>query len=61
MVLAKCLRTYPDEEDMIDFVNGNIEAHEVSINYKDAYYFVVEDGYKKEAYEVVQPKVFKEC
>ena len=39
-LLAICLKTYPDEDDMEKFVEGHIEAFEVKIYYKGEQYLV---------------------
>ena len=39
-VLAICLKTYPDEDDMVDNTEGKLEPHEVKIYYKGKKYWV---------------------
>lgn len=58
-VLAKRLRTYPNEEDMLAYAEGNLEPCDVRINYKGGEAWVNEEYYSKEYYKVIEPKVYK--
>jgi hypothetical protein len=42
-VYATCIRTYVDEQDMMDFVNGEKKPHEVKVYHKGRKYLVVKD------------------
>ncbi len=59
-VLAKCLKTYPNEDDMLEYCDGILEPCDVRINYKDDLHYVVEKYYNKEYYEVVLPIQYEE-
>ena len=39
-LLAICLKTYPNEDDMRDYCDGKIEAFEVKIYHKGKKYWV---------------------
>ena len=39
-VLATCLKTYPDEDDMVKYTEGKIEPHQVKIYHKGRKYLV---------------------
>ena len=52
-IKAKCLITYPDEDDMKRFADGEIEAKDVFIHYKGEIYDVVEGLYDPEYFEPV--------
>lgn len=57
-VLAKCLKTYPDEDDMRNYCNGKInDPCDVKIFRKGRKYFVDEKHYNKNYFEVIEPKV----
>jgi len=59
-VLAKCLKTYPDEDDMMNYCDGKInDPCDVKIYHKGRKYFVVEKHYNKDYYEIIEPKVYK--
>jgi hypothetical protein len=49
--LATCLKTYPDEDDMVMYYEGKIEPHEVKIYHKGKKYLVTEN-YDKEYYKI---------
>ena len=59
LVLAKCLKTYPDEDDMQKYCDGEISPCEVKIYHKGRKYFVVEKYCDKDYYEIVEPKVYE--
>ena len=52
-VKAICKKTYPDEDDMISFYEGNIEPCDVKIYYKGKEYLVTPEIYNKEYYELI--------
>ena len=59
-VLAKCLKTYPDEYDMQKYCDGDItEPCDVKVNHKGRKYYVVEDRYNPEYFEIILPKIYK--
>ena len=59
-VLAKCLKTYPDESDMQGYCDGEIdEAYKVKIYHKGRNYFIVEGYYDKDYFKVLEPRVYK--
>lgn len=39
-LLATCLKTYPDEDDMVKYCDGEIEPHKVKIYHKGRKYWV---------------------
>ncbi len=51
-VLAICLKTYPDESDMQDYCDGNIEPCNVKIYYKGKKY-KVGIGFNSEYFKLV--------
>lgn len=51
-VLAECLKTYPDENDMLSFVCEEIEPCEVKIYHKGRLYKVDPDA-DKEYYKII--------
>ena len=57
-VLAKCLKTYPKEDDMVEYAEGNIEPCDVKIYYKGKKYYVHEKYCDSDYYEVIKPKVY---
>ena len=53
-VYAICLKTYPDEDDMQKYCDGDIEKPEdVKIYYKGRKYKVMYEYYDKEYYKLV--------
>jgi len=52
-VLAICLKTYPDEEDMQRFCDGKIEAYKVKIYHKGEKYSVSK-GFDSEYYKLIE-------
>ena len=51
---AICLKTYPDEDDMVRFANGQIKKPEdVKINYKGKKYKVNVNGYDEKYYKLI--------
>jgi len=58
-VLAKCLKSYPDEDDMRECVNGLLSPCDVKIYHKGRKYFVVEEYYNKDYYKIIEPKVYE--
>jgi len=42
-ILAECLMTFPCEDDMRDFCEGNVEPCDVKIYYKGSIYLVLEN------------------
>ena len=54
-VKAICLKEYPDEDDMISFVNGELEACEVRIFRKGKTYYVNLLGYDREYFKILKP------
>ena len=59
-VLAKCLKTYPNENDMQDYCDGKIDAPcDIRIYHKGRKYFVVEGHYDKDYFDVLEPKVYE--
>lgn len=59
MVLAICLKSYPDEDDFDEYQNGTMKLDEVRQYKKGEKYFVVEKYYNKSFYKVIEPKVYK--
>ena len=58
-VLAKCLKTYPDEDDMQEYFDGKInEPCDIRIYHKGRKYYVVEETYNTDYYEILQPKIY---
>jgi len=59
-VLAKCLKTYPNEDDIQDYCDGKIDAPcDVRIYHKGRKYFVVEGHYDKDYFDVLEPKAYE--
>ena len=59
-VLAKCLKTYPDEDDMRDYCNGEIDDPcDVKIFHKGRKYFVVEGYCNEDYFQIIKPKVYE--
>lgn len=59
-VLAKCLKTYPDEDDMQEYCDGKINnPYDVKIYHKGRKYFVVEEHCDKDYYKIIEPKVYE--
>lgn len=58
-VLAKCLKTYPDEDDMIDFSKGEKEVNEVKIYFKGRKYFVTPQLVDLHYYEIIKPIIYE--
>jgi len=52
-VKAKCLKTYPDEDDMDRYVQGEIEPCEVKIFHRGRIYFVCPEYYNPEYFEII--------
>lgn len=57
-ILAVCLQTYHDEDDLELFLEGNIQESEIRTYEKGKTYYVVEDLYDKDYYREVSPKVY---
>ena len=51
-VEAICLKTYPDEDDMQAYCDGDIEPCEVRIYHKGKKYLVLPDGYDEEYFKI---------
>jgi len=51
-VLAICLKTYPDEDDMRDYCDGKIEPCDVKIYHKGKKYLVTKNC-NKEYYKLI--------
>lgn len=51
-VLAKCLLTHPDENDMMSWYDGEIEPFQVKIYYRDKFYPVNPNFYDEEYFEL---------
>lgn len=60
LVLAKCLKTYPEEDHMVEYCDGHREPCDVKINYKGREYFVSEKGHDERYFEVIDPRVYKQ-
>lgn len=58
-VLAECLVTFPDENDMISYTEGNLKPRNVKIYYKGQAYYINEKHYDKDYFEIVEPKIYK--
>ena len=55
-VLAICLKTYPDEDDMQKYCDGELkEPSDVKIYHKGRKYLVVEKGLDKDYYKIISP------
>lgn len=53
-VLAICLKTYPDEDDMIEYSEGNIKClGKVKIYYKGKKYKVVPEFVDEKFYKIL--------
>lgn len=52
-VLAICLKTYPDEDDMQRYCDGEIAPHEVKMNFKGTRHLVNPDHYDPEYFEII--------
>ena len=60
-VLAKCLKTYPHEDDIQEYCDGKIDAPcDVRIYHKGRKYFVVEGHYDKDYFDVLEPKAYED-
>ena len=57
-LLAICLKTYPDEDYMQDWYDGNIKPCEVKIYYKGKKYWVTK-FYNPEYYKLIDTKIIK--
>jgi hypothetical protein len=57
-LLAICLKTYPDEDDMRDYCDGKLEPCDVKIYYKGEKYKVT-DCYDKKYFELIECNKFK--
>lgn len=55
-ILAKCLKTYADEDDMQRYCDGEIEPCDVKIYYKGKKYKVDPRHYDKNYYELISDK-----
>jgi len=55
-VLAKCIKTYPCEDGMQAWCDGEIEPSEVKIFYKGRKYLVAPQHYNKEYYMLIEDK-----
>jgi len=56
-VLAICLKTYLDEEDLESFLNGGLKnITDIKVYYKDKEYMVVENHFSKEYYKLVETR-----
>lgn len=56
-VLAVCKKTYVDEDDMIEYANGNIkEPSDVRIYYKGGNYIVNKNSFDKRYYKLLKSK-----
>lgn len=53
-VLAICLKTYPDEDDMQRYCDGEIKPYEVKIYHKGRKYLVVKDFFDEEYYKLIE-------
>ncbi len=58
-VLAKCTKSYPDENDMIEFAEGKITLNEVRIYHKGEKHFVNAKFRKNEFFKVIKTKLYK--
>ena len=58
-VLAKCLKTYPDEDGMVEYTEGNKEPCDVKIYHKGKKYYVLEEYCNNDYYEIIEPRVYK--
>lgn len=56
-VLAKCLKTHPDEYGMVEYVEGDKESCDVKIYHKGRKYYVNEKYHDPEFFEVIKPAV----
>jgi len=53
-VLAKCLKTYPNEDDMQDYCDGKIkEPCDVRVFHKGRRYFVIKGNYDPDYFELI--------
>ena len=52
-IWAICIQTYPDEDDMIDYTEGDKEPYEVKIYHKGRKY-LVERGFDKRYYKLAE-------
>lgn len=53
MILAKCLKTYPDEDDMQKFCDGEIKPCEVKIYHKGKTYAVAKNYFDPEYFKPI--------
>lgn len=52
--LAICKRTYPDEDDMRDFCNEEIELNQIKIYFKGKKYVVITEFCDKYYWELIK-------
>ena len=52
-IWAICIQTYPDENDMIEYVEGNKQPYDVKIYYKGKKY-LVKKGFDKRYYKLAE-------
>ena len=52
-IWAICIQTYPDENDMIDYTEGNKQPYEVKIYHKGRKY-LVEKSFDKRYYKLAE-------
>jgi cell fate regulator YaaT (PSP1 superfamily) len=50
---AICLQTYPDENDMISFSDGDLELNKVRVYHKGMRYVVYKKGFDKNFYKLL--------
>lgn len=58
-VLAICLKSYQDEDDYQEYLDGIRSIDEVRTYIKGEKHFVVDKYYNKEYYKVIEPKIYE--
>jgi len=58
-VLAKCIKTYHDEDDMRDFEEGTKKLCEVKTYLKGHKYYVIEQYCDKDYFEIIKPRIYE--
>ena len=51
-IWAICIKSYPDDEDMFEFVEGNKKLDEIRIYHKGKKY-LVNKGFDKKYYQII--------